>query len=145
MPGLAFRLPMTELVLETFTDEQRGFSGLVPAGWQERAPANLVRASSATDPAYFVLEAQPGSADELFGGLAGNLGLDPQLEPTNSADLGSFTWDLYAFQVQGLPVDLALAQDGEKAYFVFLISPADEREILYEQLFLPALEAMAPL
>jgi pimeloyl-ACP methyl ester carboxylesterase len=144
-PGLVFRIPMTELVLEPFTDGTRGFSGLVPAGWQERAPANLVRASSAADPAYFVLEAQPGSADELFGALAGNLGLDPQLEPTSNAEIGSFTWDLYAFQVQGLPVDLALAEDGDKAYFVFLISPSDERATLYEQLFLPAVEAMAPL
>jgi len=145
MPGLVFRLPMAELVLEPFTDEERGFRGLVPAGWQEREPANLVRASSATDQAYFVLEAQPGSADELFGSLAGNLGLDPQLQPASSAEIGAFTWDLYAFQVQGVPIDLALAEDGEKAYFVFLISPSDERETLYEQLFLPAVEAMAPL
>ena len=145
MPGLVFRLPMAEVVLEPFTDEGRGFRGLVPAGWQARAPANLVRASSATDPAYFVLEAQPGTAAELFGGLAGQLGLDPGLEPTSSAEIGSLTWDLYAFEVQGLPVDLALAEDGEKAYFVLLISPPDEHEVLYEQLFLPAVEAMAPL
>ena len=145
MTGLVFRLPMAELVLEPFTDEERGFRGLVPAGWQEQAPANLVRASSATDQAYFVLEAQPGSADELLGALAGNLGLDPQPERASSAEIGSFTWDLYAFQVQGVPIDLALAEDGEKAYFVFLVSPTDERETLYEQLFLPAVEAMAPL
>jgi pimeloyl-ACP methyl ester carboxylesterase len=144
-PGLVFRLPMAEVVLEPFTDETRRFSGLVPAGWQERAPANLVRASSALDQAYFVLEAQPVSAAELFGSLAGNLGLDPQLEPTNSTELGNFTWDLYALQLQGLPVDLALAEDGGRAYFVLLLSPSDEREALYEQLFLPAVEAMAPL
>jgi pimeloyl-ACP methyl ester carboxylesterase len=145
MPGLVFRLPMAEVALEPFTDEERGFSGLVPAGWQERAPANLVRGSSATDPAYFVLEAQPGTAAELFSGLAGQLGLDPELEPTSSAEIGSLTWDLYAFEVQGLPIDLALAEDGEKAYFVLLISPPDEHETLYEQLFLPAVEGMAPL
>ena len=145
MPGLAFRFPMAEVALEPFTDEQRGFSGLVPMGWQEQAPANLVRDSSAISTAYFVLEAQPVSADELFGALAGNLGLDPQPEPTGSAEIGSFTWDLYAFQVQGLPVDLALAEDGDRAYFVLLLSPSDERETLYEQLFLPAVEAMAPL
>jgi hypothetical protein len=145
MPGLVFRLPMAEVALEPFTDEERGFSGLVPAGWQEQAPANLVRGSSATDRAYFVLEAQPGSAAELFGGLAGQLGLDPALEPASSAEIGSLTWDLYAFEIQGLPVDLALAEDGEKAYFVFLVSPPDEHETLYEQLFLPAVEGMAPL
>jgi pimeloyl-ACP methyl ester carboxylesterase len=145
MPGLAFRLPGAEITLEPFTDEERGFRGLVPAGWQELAPANLARGSSATDPAYFVLEAQPGTATELFGGLAGQLGLDPGLEPTTRAEIGSLTWDLYSFEMQGLPIDLALAEDGEKAYFVFLISPPDEHEALYEQLFLPAVEAMAAL
>jgi pimeloyl-ACP methyl ester carboxylesterase len=145
MPGLVFRLPVTEIVLEPFTDEERGFRGVVPSGWQERAPANLVRASSATDPAYFVLEAQPGTAAELFGDLAGQLGLDPGLEPTTRAEIGSLTWDLYTFEIQGYPADLALAEDGEKAYFVFLISPPDEHETLYEQLFLPAVEAMAAL
>jgi hypothetical protein len=145
MPGLVFRLPVAEIALEPFADEERGFRGLVPAGWQERAPANLVRASSATDPAYFVLEAQPVTAAELFGGLAGQLGLDPGTEPTTRAEIGSMMWALYTFEIQGYPADLALAEDSEKAYFVFLISPADEHEALYEQLFLPAVEAMAKL
>ena len=145
MAGLAFRLPVAELTLEPFVDEERGFRGLVPAGWQARAPANLVRASSATDPAYFVLEAQPGTAAEMFGELAGQLGLDPGLEPALQAEIGSLAWDLYTFEVQGFPADLALAEDGEKAYFVFLISPVDEHEALYEQLFLPAVEAMESL
>jgi pimeloyl-ACP methyl ester carboxylesterase len=145
MPGLVFRLPVTEIVLQPFTDEERGFRGLVPSGWQERLPANLVRGSSATDPAYFVLEAQPVTAAELFGDLAGQLELDPGLEPTTRAEIGSLTWDVYAFDIQGYPADLALAEDGERAYFVFLISPPDEHEALYEQLFLPAVEAMAAL
>jgi hypothetical protein len=136
---------MEGVALEPFADEERGFRGLVPSGWQERAPANLVRGSSATDLAYFVLEAQPVSAAELFGGLAGQLGLDPELEPASSAEIGSFNWNLYTFEIQGLPADLGLAEDGDKAYFVFLISPPDEHQTLYEQLFLPAVEAMAPL
>jgi pimeloyl-ACP methyl ester carboxylesterase len=145
MPGLIFRLPVAEVALEPFTDEDRGFRGLVPAGWQELAPANLARGSSATDPAYFVLEAQPVTAAELFSDLAGQLGLDPGLEPRTRAKIGSLMWDLYTIEIQGHPADLALAADGEKAYFVLLISPPDEHTILYDQLFLPAVEAMAGL
>jgi pimeloyl-ACP methyl ester carboxylesterase len=152
MPGVVFDLPRepAKVVLEPFTDEERGFSGLVPAGWQELAPANLVRHSSALDPTYFVLEATPGAAAELFGNLAGQLGLDPGLEPVASAEVGNFTWDFYTFERRGNLADLALAEDGdgtsgEKAYFVFLISAPDEHDALYEQLFLPAVEALTPL
>jgi len=134
-----------EVVLEPFTDEERGFSGLVPAGWQELAPANLVRGNTALDPTYFVLEATPGTAAELFANLAGQLGLDPGLEPVARAEVGNFRWDFYTFERRGNPADLALAEDGEKAYFVFLISAPDEHDALYEQLFLPAVEAMASL
>jgi hypothetical protein len=41
--------------------------------------------------------------------------------------------------------ELVRAEDGERAYFVLLISPEDERDALVEGLFLLAVEAMAPL
>jgi len=147
MPGVVFDVPgePAELVLEPFTDEERGFTGLVPAGWQELAPAELVRGRTALDPTTFVLEATPGTAAELFANLAGLLGLDPGLESIASAEVGNFTWDFYTFERRGNPADLALAEDGEKAYLVLLISEPEERDALYEQLFLPAVEAMAPL
>ena len=148
MPGVVFDVPVeaAEVVLEPFTDEERGFTGLVSAGWQELAPANLVRGNTALDPTYFVLEATPGTAAELFGKLAGQLKLDPGLEPIASAEVGNFTWDFYRFERPGGSLaDLALTEDSEKAYFVLLISAPDERDVLYEQVFLPAVEAMAPL
>jgi len=147
MRGVAFDVPgeAEELVLEPFTDVERGFSGLIPVGWQELQPANLARGGSALDQAYFVLEAQPGTAAELFASLAGQLGLDPELEPIGHATVGNFPWDFYTFERRGNPVDLALAEDSEKAYFVFLMSPPDEHDALYRQLFQPAVEAMASL
>jgi hypothetical protein len=117
---------------------------LVPVGWQELAPANLLRGNTTLDPTYFVLEAKPGTAAELLGELTSQLAIEESLEPLATTDLGSFTWSFYTFERRGNPVDLALAEDGEKAYFVFMISAAEEREALYEKLFLPAVEAMAP-
>jgi pimeloyl-ACP methyl ester carboxylesterase len=145
MPDLAFHVPPAELALEPFADEERGFRGLVPSGWQELRPANMARARSVRDPAYFVLEAQPRSASELFSDLAGQLGLDASAEPVDEVSADALTWRLYRFQVQANPLDLALAEDESKAYFVLLISPADEHELLYRQLFLPAVEAMGPI
>ncbi len=146
-PPLAFDLPSesSDLVLEPFVDEARGFQGLVPVGWQELAPANMVRRNTTLDPTYYVLEAKPGTAQELFADVVGQLGMDTKMEPVKTADVGSFTWKFYTFELKGDPVDLALAEDAERAYFVALISPPDEREVLFETLFLPAVEAMAPL
>jgi hypothetical protein len=145
-PDLVFDIPTAsaELILEPFSDEARGFSGLVPVGWRELAPANLLRESSSLDPTYFVLEAKPGSAAELLADLTSQLALEETLEPLATDEMGSFTWSFYTFERRGNPVDLALAEDGEKAYFVFMMSAVDEREALFEQLFLPAVEAMTP-
>lgn len=148
MPGVAFDIPgeAPELVLEPIVDEERGFSGLVPAGWQELAPTNLTRGQTALDPTYFVLEASDTSADELFASLIGQLGLDPAPEPIASAEAGSFTWDFYRFERSGGNMaDLAITEDGHKAYFVYLVTASDEHDALYQQLFLPAVAAMASL
>lgn len=147
MLGIVFDLPIetSAVVLEEFIDPGRGFKGLIPSGWEELAPANLLRGSSALDPAYFVLEAQPGTASEMFTNLAAQLELDPELELQSSAEMGSFTWDFYSFVRRGYPADLALAEDAGKVYFVFLLSPEDEHQSLYEELFLPAVEAMTSL
>ncbi|MGB3906698.1 MAG: hypothetical protein WBB22_17470, partial [Anaerolineae bacterium] len=119
---------------------------VVPGGWQELAPANLARGSSALDPTYFVLEATPGTGANLFANVAGQLGLDPPPDPVARAEVGNFTWDFYSFERPGgNPADLALAEDGDKAYFVYLVSTPDEHDALYQGLFLPAVEAMAPL
>jgi pimeloyl-ACP methyl ester carboxylesterase len=148
LPVVAFDIPgdAPEMVLEPFVDEERGFSGSVPVGWQEHAPANLSRGQNALDPTYFVLEASDTSADELFASLIGQLGLDPAPEPIASAEVGSFTWDFYRFErPRGLLADLAIAGDDEKSYFVYLVTAPDEHDALYQQLFLPAVAAMAPL
>jgi len=147
MPGVVFDVPREdeELVLVAYTDEARGFQGVIPAGWQELQPANLVRGKTALDPAYFVMEGKPGTAADLLADLLSQLGMDPVLNPTLSEEHGSITWDFYTFELGGNPVDLAIAEEEGKAYFVALISPAEEHEALYQDLFMPAVEALAPL
>ena len=147
MPGVVFDVPgeQAELVLEPFTDDERGFSGLVPAGWKELAPANLMRGSSALDLTYFVLEASTKTASELLAVLAGQLEFEPEDKHIAASEVGRFTWDFYAFERRAHPADLALTEDGGKSYFVFMVSAPEERDALYETLFLPALNAVAPL
>lgn len=148
MKGVAFDLPREApaVVLEPVTYEESGFSGLVPAGWTDEAlPRNYRRGLTALDPTTLVQDAIPMTADELFSLLAKQLGFDPGLENAASTESGSLVWDLYSFEYQSYRADLALVEDGDKAYFVLLISPPDERDALYETVFLPVVDALAPL
>ena len=85
------------------------------------------------------------TADELFDLLTMQLGLDPELESVASVESDSLVWDLYSFEYQSYRADLALAEGGGKAYFVLFITPPDERDALYETVFLPVVDALAPL
>ena len=148
MPGLVFDVPgkAPEIMLEPFSDKERGFSGLVPAGWTEISPAVLTRRASALDPTYFVIAAEPRTADEMFAELARQLGVDPEMESIAHSQVGNFTWDFYTFaRPGGYAADLALTADSERTYFVYLVSAPDEHDALYDLLFLPAVQAMTPL
>jgi len=148
MKGVAFDLPREApaAVLEPVTFKDSGFSGLLPAGWTDEAlPRNYRRDLTALDPTTLVQDAIPMTADELFGLLAKQLGLDPGLESVASVESGSLVWDFYSFEYQSYRADLALAEDDDKAYFVLLISPPDERDALYETVFLPIVDALTPI
>ena len=147
LTGVTFDLPSKTVALKLipYSDAKRGFSGLIPDGWKNLQESNMMRANTALDPAYFVLEAQPGRAVDLFENLMGQLKQEPRPGPVKIAKLGNFAWDLYAFDRRGNPVDLAIAEDDRKAYFVYMMSPPDERDALYDQLFVPAVKAMASL
>ena len=62
--AVTFDLPAKAVALRLipYSDAKRGFSGLIPDGWKNLQESNMMRASTALDPAYFVLEAQPGRA-----------------------------------------------------------------------------------
>jgi len=147
MPGVVFDLPResTELVLKPFTSEESDIRGLVPAGWEEQFPLDFRRGESALDPTRLVLNAYRTSKGELLDSLLSWLEVDPDVEPVATAESGNFYWDFYKLQAGAYPVDLALAEEANTSYFVLLFSPKDERDTLREQVFLPVVEALAPL
>jgi pimeloyl-ACP methyl ester carboxylesterase len=147
MPGVVFDLPReaTELVLEPFVSEESRVGGLVPAGWTEEYPLDFQRGETALDPTRLILNATWLSKGELFDLLLSWLEVDSGVESVATAKLGNFTWDFYELQVGAHPVDMALAEEGGTAYFVLIFSPRDERDTLYEQVFLPVVEALVPV
>jgi pimeloyl-ACP methyl ester carboxylesterase len=147
MPGVVFDLPpeTTELVLEPFTSRESDIRGLVPAGWEEQYPLDFRRGESALDPTRLILGAVWASKDDLLDSLVSWLEVEADVESVATMEMGSFTWDFYELQVGAYPVDLALAEQSGTSYYVLLFSPKDERDTLREQVFLPVVEALAPL
>jgi pimeloyl-ACP methyl ester carboxylesterase len=148
MPGLAFDLPSeaAEIVLGPFTNKELGISGLVPSGWTEVQPGIFARASSALDVAVLQVSVGPKmSVNELMADIAKGYGLAETPEPIGERQANDLTWSLYAFEAQGTLRDLALAESAEGTLIVLVRSASDERDALYEAVFVPVVDALVPL
>jgi hypothetical protein len=135
-----------DIQLEPFASEELGISGVVPAGWSQVQPGIFARGSSAVDMAVLQLAVEPTAGpDELLVAIAQGYGLDGTPESTGERQANDLTWSLYAFTVQGVPRDLALAGSEAGSFLVVLRSSADERDVLYESVLLPVVDGLAPL
>jgi hypothetical protein len=153
LPGVVFDLPVeeAEIALEPFTNTRLGISGVRPVGWEQVDPIHYVRGQSGIDQTQLVIDTVPLAADDLFALLAEQIQFDPaEIGPATSAESSDFTWDMYAFELRGYAFDLAIAEDrgsplktdDRQAVFVLLISDVEERDALYEAVFVPAIEAL---
>jgi len=135
-----------DIELEPYTNKELGIRSVVPAGWTEARPGLFARASSALDVAVLqVAVEREMNAKELLDAMAKGYGLAKSPESTGERQANHLTWSLYALKVQGVPRDLALAESEGLTLIVLLRSAANERDALYEAVFLPAMDAMAPL
>lgn len=118
-------------------------AGVVPEGWTEAGPGVFARGQSALDQTVILQQAIPGfDANALITLLGGQLGLEGAPEPSGAYETETLTWTLYESELQGLPVDIGVAEDGAYAYVVLLISSSEEREFLYTAVFQPAMSAL---
>ena len=139
-----------EIRLVPFSNETFGIQGVVPEGWAEAAPGVYRRGASAADLATLIQQAAPGmTVDGLAGVLLPQLGLEALPESVGSMETAAFTWTLYVVEVQAggltVMVDLALAESEAGATIVLLQASDADYEALHEAVFLPAVEALAPL
>ncbi len=143
MTGPTFALPQEGgLTLSPFTSEMFGFSGLVPDGWEEIAPG--VYRGDALGTTVLIEQAMPGGVDDAVRLLGSQLGMEIPAS-VSSREANGLTWQLYELEVQALQLDLALAESGGMVYIILLQSPnADDRMELYEQVYLPVIDALTP-
>ncbi|MFC1960858.1 alpha/beta hydrolase family protein [Chloroflexota bacterium] len=139
-----------EIVLGSFEDNAFSLQGLIPAGWSEAAPGVYARGSGMGDLTSLIIQAAPGmTAADLTGVLLGQLGITALPEPVGEVATDHYTFTVYAIEVSlsglELALDLALAEDESGVTLVLLQTLADDYPALHEAVFLPAVNALAPL
>ena len=139
-PGSTAAVEMAPFTTDLFGAE---LSGVAPEGWEEVSTGIFVREQTALDQTALLQQAAPGIDSEQFLGLlTEQLGLEEGLQPLTTQEVGGRTWTLYASEAQGALVDIGLADDEGITYVVLLFSHEEERDALYESVFLAALEAI---
>ncbi len=135
--------------LVPFQDEAFGIEGLVPEGWQNIGNGLYVRQSTSTDPTLLALQTVPQSPDDLWPSLLPQLGLTTIPDSVGTFESAAFTWTLYQIDYDDgtvqLTIDLGMAEQRGKTYLALLQAAPTEYETLHEAVFLPAIEALAPL
>jgi pimeloyl-ACP methyl ester carboxylesterase len=147
METLAFVLPTAEatvIELEPFTSEVMGITGVVPVGWTEVGPGAYARQSSIADGTALIQQRVPLSVDELLERIAMQLGLGEVPASTGEREVNDLTWTLYRVEVQGIAIDIGLTEVEDTTIVIMLNSALDERDMLYDQVFLPAVDTLVP-
>jgi hypothetical protein len=137
--------PPTDVTLVPFEIPEMGIQGVTPDGWEQVSNGVFSRQHSALDVALILQQAAPLGAQELLGQLSRQMGLSQPPEPGGERQANGITWSLYEFSARGVLVDMAIAEQDGLAMVVLMQSIADERENLYEKVFLPAVDALKPL
>jgi pimeloyl-ACP methyl ester carboxylesterase len=138
----------SSIALKPYTDESYGIQSVVPEGWTQVGAGVYKRGKSLTDVAVIAQQAAPISADKLMASLLPRLALTetPKSVGTRQAALD---WTLYKVDVKAggvsLTVDLALAEGDGKTYVVLLQTAPEDYQELHSAVFLPTLDAFAPL
>ena len=138
-------LDRLEFGLVPFENDLMGFSGAAPEGWLEVAPGAYTPSGSLFDQRAILLQALPVSAEMFLSLMTEQLrgaGATVEFEKIGGRRANGLDWTLYSAVESISVVDLALAEQGGKTYVVLMQSVIDERDALYEKLFLPAVDAL---
>jgi len=126
--------------LEPYTNETAGFSGVKPVGWKEVMAGTFGRSRSGLDQTAIAYLSLPGSnVDLALPLLAGQFGLDMKTVVTREAN--GLQWRLASGEIQGVPLNLAITESNGKMFIILVLSDASEKDTLYQELFLPAVDA----
>lgn len=133
------------ITLEPFSRDI--YVGLAPAGWRNIGDGFYNRNQFFGDPTQVGMQAAGGvTADDWVVFLVDNFqgqGLDKMPAPAGERVSNDLTWRLYTAVFQGNSLDIALAeQESGVTLMVAMLSRPVERDALYQELFLPAMDGL---
>ncbi len=139
-----------------FFNEDLGIQGIAPLACSQGNPGTFE--CGELFPGQTVLEIvqqpYPGPKPELISMALAQLSIEELPAATGSTKGAAFTWDLYQFEAQllelgptTLHLDLALAEDDERSYFVAMVTLPDEYDahpVPFDIIFQHAVYSLSP-
>jgi pimeloyl-ACP methyl ester carboxylesterase len=131
-----------QVEMAPFESDELELTGVRPEGWVEALPG-VWQESVLTS---LVQQMLPGmTADELVGQLSEQFALGEPLVPIEEISTEAGTWQLYQLDDLGQSAEIALADGPDGLLVIQLLTSPALRDVHREQIFLPAVEALAPL
>jgi pimeloyl-ACP methyl ester carboxylesterase len=142
-----FAVPLKpeDIKLTTFTESQLGISGVVPDNWKKVSVGTYTPSGQLTDQTALLQQAgpiQPSMFLNLMKSQLEQSGIQTDFVETGTREANGLTWTLYAATVTIAGVDIAIAEGDNITYFVLMQSPIGDRDVLYNAVFLPAVDAL---
>jgi pimeloyl-ACP methyl ester carboxylesterase len=137
------------VVLVPHTLNVFGIQTVVPDGWTNVGNGIFTRQNSAADRTALIQQSAPLNAEFLLNAILPQLALTEAPESVGTYAGAVLEWTLYQVDVNTsgvtVKVDLALSEVEGTTYIVWLSASPEEYEDLHTSIFLPTLDAFAPL
>ncbi|MBJ7452915.1 MAG: alpha/beta hydrolase, partial [Blastococcus sp.] len=138
----AFTPDGVQVGMTPFESDELGLAGVRPEGWIEALPG-VWQESVLTS---LVQQVLPGTtADELLEQLSEQFAPGRPLVPVGDIPTETGAWQLYQLDDLGQSAEIALTDGPDGVLVIQLLTSPSFRDVHREQIFLPAVEALAPL
>ncbi len=126
---------------------QLKISGQLPDGWKQISPGAYSPNGKITDQTALVIQVVPVPPDTVLNLLKNQLkssNLTVDFTETGKRTANGIEWTLYSAQALTAAIDLALGVKDNLTYLLLMQSPLNDRDVLNEAVFVPAVEALKP-
>ncbi len=142
-----FALPLkaADFKLTPFTDKQMGFSSVIPDSWKKIGAGTYSPNGKLTDSTALLLQAAPVPPEtlvQLFESQLASNEVKAKFERTATRSANGIEWEIYSTAISIATVDLAVGTQDNTTYIILLQAPKHDHAVLYDAVFLPAIDAL---